>query len=382
MQMSINPSRDKPITIVHIASGDLWAGAEVLLYHLVKEMRKNGQIRISVILLNHGVLKNKLTEAGIDVIVYDESVFGSMKIFIKICSFLRKIRPDIVHTHRQKENVLGSIAAFLCSHALSLRTVHGSPEFTPRLYQRFFSLLDWVCGRLLQDKIVAVSSDLARQLAHSFPSSKIVAIENGVDEQELKTASTESVNLPGPSGAFRIALVGRLARVKRIDIFLQVARAVVGSDPQSYVFYIFGDGSLADEIASRIDQMGLERHVHMMGFQKNMAAYLKKMNTLLITSDHEGLPMNLLEALFLEVPVIAHAVGGIPAVLQGGKLGTLIPDQSIEGYAKAITRHKYNPEALQNAARIAASIIRESYSSKTCADRYFNLYISMLTESM
>ena len=303
-----------PITIVHIASGDLWAGAEVQLYNLAKELHKNKQIRLLIVLLNHGILENKLQKVGVDVTVFDEKTLNSLQIFLRICSFLKKLSPDIVHTHRQKENVLGSFSALLCCTAKSLRTVHGAPELKlglTQIHKRLFEFMDWFSGRVLQRAVVAVSANLADQLTTRFPEKRIHVIENGIDVDELQRTAAEPANLPGPSDAVKIAIVGRLVPVKRADIFLHVAQLLTTQTEKHYVFYIFGDGPLRDNITTLSKILDLDHRVFMMGFRPNIAAYLSKMDYLLITSDHEGLPMNLLEALGLRIPVVAHAVGAL-----------------------------------------------------------------------
>ena len=364
-------------TVVHVASGDLWAGAEVQLYYLATELHKNNQVRLRVVLLNHGILENRLKEAGINVTVFDETVLSSLQIFFRMCSFLKEQSPNIVHTHRQKENVLGGLATLFCSKAKSLRTVHGAPESKPNLRQiskQLSRFLDWLAGRLLQDMIIAVSAELKEKLSHRYAAAKICVIENGINLNELETSSIESVDLPGPADAIKVAIVGRLVSVKRIDVFLKVAHALFTQYPSRYAFYVFGDGPLFDNLKKLGEDLGIDGQLFLMQFKPNIPAYLSKMDLLLITSDHEGLPMNLLEALCLRVPVIAHAVGGIPKVLQDGQFGTLIFNQDVKEYAAAIMNYAQDPQAFHHKANAAHHAIADLYSSRVCAERHFLLY--------
>lgn len=368
---------NSPTTVVHLASGDLWAGAEVQLYYHARELHKDKAINLFIILLNHGILEKKLNDLGINITVFDERKLSSLQIFFRIYSFLKKNRPSIVHTHRQKENVLGSAATLLYGKAKSLRTVHGSSESRPglmQLHKQFFHLMDWISGRFIQDAIVAVSAPLAEELTKRFSAKIISIIENGIDIDELQNKATESISLPGPAAVIRVAIVGRLVPVKRIDIFLDIAHALNERQPNRYAFYIFGDGPLLTMINNKIGQLGLNYVVYMLGFLPNIAAHLSKMDILLITSDHEGLPMNLLEALTLSVPVVAHAVGGIPQVLHYGDFGTLVYDQNITQYVNTIEDYAKNPQLLLEKAAAAHDVTKKSYSSKVCAQRYSYLY--------
>lgn len=113
--------------IVHIASGDKWAGAEVQLLTLASNQALTEDVH--VIVLNAGDLEQRLKQKGIDVAVFDETKFSFADLFRKIRRHLTLLKPNIVHTHRQKENILGSLASFFVRDAVCVRTVHGAPEF-------------------------------------------------------------------------------------------------------------------------------------------------------------------------------------------------------------------------------------------------------------
>lgn len=370
------------INVVHIASGDLWAGAEVQLYQLAKELQKNARIRLSIILLNHGILEEKLLAAGIAVIVIDEKKINNLLILAQLYSYLKTLSPDIVHTHRRKENILGGLAAMFVSRTRSLRTVHGAPEthaaFT-HIHSHLLRYMDWFVGNFLQDRIVAVSAQLAKQLATQFSEDNVRIVENGIDINELQAAGVEPVSLPGPSNSINIALIGRLVPVKRIDIFIHIARVLKEKNDKRYIFYIFGDGPLHADIMALIGQLNLNEQIFMLGFRKNICAYLAKMNFLLITSEHEGLPMNLLEALGLKIPVIAHAVGGIPSVLGHGKYGILIDSDDPRIYAHAIEQALTDVTHLSSLVQNGYQHLTQRYAINHTASLYFQLYLEMLT---
>ncbi|MGH8628366.1 MAG: glycosyltransferase, partial [Gammaproteobacteria bacterium] len=141
------------LSVVHLASGDLWAGAEVQIYNLVLELHVRGDIDLKVVLFNYGVLEERLRGAGVPTTVFDEMTLGGLQLLRLLISFLRRHRPHVLHTHRMKENVLGTLASFLCSGTHSIRTVHGASEHSTRALQLRKSipvLLDWWCGRYLQ----------------------------------------------------------------------------------------------------------------------------------------------------------------------------------------------------------------------------------------
>jgi hypothetical protein len=102
---------DRPgaLRICHIASGDMWAGAEVQVAQLLMEFKKDPALHVEAILLNKGQLYDRLMASGIDTHLLDEGVLSSFEIARRLYHFNKCWRPDVVHTHRYKENCLGGL---------------------------------------------------------------------------------------------------------------------------------------------------------------------------------------------------------------------------------------------------------------------------------
>lgn len=362
--------------VLHIASGDLWAGAEVQVFNLARALQQQEGVEVEVILFNHGELEARLQQAGVPVTVFDESRHGGLAIGWRTLSHVRRSRPDIVHTHRHKENVLGSVAARLFG-ARSLRTVHGRDEGDIprwRLDKQLYRWLDRVCGRWLQQRVVAVSEQLAEELAAVFPRRQIVVVGNGIDIVRLAEAVTAGVELAGQADRQRVGFVGRLVPVKRIDLFLRTAQQLQQRQPGRFEFYVIGDGPQRQHCQQLIQQLGLTDCVHQLGFRADATALLARMDVLLMTSDHEGLPMTLLEAMALGVPIVASAVGGIPQALAHGQGGCLVQDQDPQAYAAAVLEALADPAASSQRVRRAAQQVRQHYSAASSAADYAQLY--------
>lgn len=103
---------------MHIASGDFWAGAEVEVYNLAVELNKRADLEVLIILLNPGEPENRLQQKHVNVQILNENSIGPFVITLALIKIISNFRPDVVHTHRQKENVLGSIAAKLCGKSV------------------------------------------------------------------------------------------------------------------------------------------------------------------------------------------------------------------------------------------------------------------------
>ncbi len=373
----IEHSSAKPVHVLHVVSGDLWAGAEAQLYHLVRAQQTANDTPVQVAILNDGELASRLKQAGVAVRVLDEKKLSGLRLIRRLRALIRSEKIDLVHTHRMKENVLGAWAAWGCPGVVSIRTAHGADEFAGiriPLHKRFYRKLDRWVGRRLQRRIVAVSEALGVQLAKIFPAGRVRVVENGIDVDEVRRAGAAPVQLPGPEKVVRVAFVGRLVPVKRVDLFLEMAEELERTQPGAFHFYIYGDGPLSAGLKKKAVASGMEKQVEWMGFVPDLPAHLARMNLLVIPSDHEGAPMNLLEALCLNVPVIAHRMGGMPHMLDEGRAGTLIDGQNPEDYAAQALAFLADPAPFHQRAGAGKKRVRECFDSPVVAAQYLALY--------
>ncbi|MFV2004926.1 MAG: glycosyltransferase [Gammaproteobacteria bacterium] len=348
------------------------------LFTLTKTLTKKFNVPVSVVLLNHGELEKRLLRTDVKVIVLDETRFNGLQILRRLISIIRELEPDIVHTHRSKENILGSIAASLAGGIPSLRTTHGAPEHQPdwwHIPKRIIRFLDWLSERYLQKTVIAVSDDLATILKKYLPSKKITVIENGIDLDEVRDTHKNLQNHSVRHDLFRVGFAGRLTPVKRVDIFILTAKYLLDHRPEfNASFHIFGDGPLRDELEDLSKQLGTSSIVTFEGHCEDIYGELRELDALLITSDHEGLPMVLLEAIALEIPVIAHAVGGITKVLDNGSCSILIESQNAPEFGNAIYQLASSPQMQMDLKSNALERVNRYYSADQNALKYLSAY--------
>ena len=361
--------------VLHLASGDLWAGAESQLLTLVTTLHNSLDVALFVVLLNHGTLEERLRSAGVEVIVLDESIHNNLQILGKLIRILRNYRPDVIHTHRSKENILGSLAALLSGGIPSLRTAHGAPEHSSSR-QRIIRYIDRLTMRLIQDRMIAVSDDLADKLRNEFTCKKIRVIENGIDSKLFSKLAYRHTSPPTYNGKyFRVGLAGRLVPVKRVDLFIKTARYILDMHPDiKIVFHVFGDGPLRNELETLSRNLHTDNIICFEGHSDDIARKLQHLDILLMTSDHEGLPMILMEAMALDVPVIAHSVGGIPKLLDHGACGVLVSNHSAAGYADKILYLYHSPQLRTELAARALDRVTTVYSAIHNARAYLAQY--------
>ncbi len=372
----------KSITVIHIASGDLWAGAETQLYYLATALNSFPYINLHVILLNDGVLNQKLTERGVAVTVLDENKINAVVLLFKITRLIFKMNADVIHTHRFKENILGCMASLFHTHSKCIRTIHGGPEHkisSANIRKTILIRTDKYIERYVTKFIIYVSHELRDRLV-KLKDEKHIVIENGVDFDEINNNSSQSSFGYDDKSTKRVLFIGRLVPVKRVDIFLDIAKLINDDDITGITFYIIGDGPLKSKMRKIIKDEKLENIVSELGFLNNPLADLKNMDCMIITSDHEGLPMSLLEAMYLKVLIISHNVGGICKVLKNGDCGILLDTQEPRRYVEALKKIFSDDDLYENIVNQGYKNVVENYSSVRNAEKYIQIYKKIITE--
>ncbi|ROQ18073.1 glycosyltransferase involved in cell wall biosynthesis [Marinimicrobium koreense] len=334
---------DPRLRVMHIISGDLWAGAEVQAYTLLSQLRHYCELQI--VLMNSGRLADELSALDISIIVLDESRIGSFQIIRALREAMNRFQPDIVHTHRQKENILGSIANLTSVRAKCLRTTHGAPEFSVGGLQRIQRDVDRLVGRYLQQAIIAVSADLGQQLAAHFPPSHIHIIHNGVDSDVLRKSAVGTADFRQTQpDSLHIGILGRLEPVKRVDLFLKMIPLLRSQRPDlSLRFHVIGEGRLRSSLEAMAQSLDVKEQVHFHGHRPDIPACICALDAVIMCSDHEGTPMAALETLALGTPLIAHDTGGLSEILQSHP-DFLVQEHNEHGYARAVMNWLQRPE--------------------------------------
>jgi glycosyltransferase involved in cell wall biosynthesis len=322
------------VNCLHVISGDLWAGAEVATFNLVRELARRPGIGVSVLLLNDGALARRLRSIPVPTTVIEESRHGFLRLARLARARALHHPVHVVHTHRYKEHLLGVLLA-AAAGAHHVRTAHGLPP-SPGTggAAGFAALLDAAIADLTGSTWIAVSRDLAGRLAGLRRSVHVVP--NGLPAEPPRPARAELDDAFGGGGGCYVGWVGRLERVKRPDRFVRVmGRLPRRAGSREVRGVLLGDGSLRDEVAASLAP-GIEAPpLRLLGRREDGEAIVAALDVLVISSDHEGHPMVLLEAMRSGVPVVATRVGGIPEVL--GSCPWVVPAEDEAALARAVS---------------------------------------------
>jgi glycosyltransferase involved in cell wall biosynthesis len=312
---------DERLTVCHLFSGDLWAGAEVVILNLLSTLRGDPTLRLLALSLNEGVLTQRLRAAGVTTHVIAESQHSVVGILRRAVPLLRHQRVTVVHSHRYKENVLAWLLARCLGSTGLVTTVHGVSEAsTNKRLEQWIAQgrrrLDYFVLKRWFSAVVAVSDEMKRRLVeeYGFRRDQVSVIRNG---GRFPARTSMTTGGQGP----HVGTVARMVPVKGLDLFLDVAAAVKAEMPQVR-FSILGDGPLREELIRRAGALTLD--VEFLAPRPDAFAYYRSLDVYLNTSHHEGLPLSVVEAMACGKPVVSTAVGGISEIVEAGAHGFLV----------------------------------------------------------
>jgi len=173
-----------------------------------------------------------------------------------------------------------------------------------------------------------------------------------------------------------VIAVGRLTRQKGHMILLEAIPAVLESHPHT-VFALVGDGPLRQELENQAVNLGIEKSVRFLGTREDVYALLYAADLFVLPSLSEGLPMALLEAMGMGLPVIASDLDGIASVLENGRHGLLIPPGEVKSLSLSLISLLSDAALRAQLAEEGCRLVRAQYTlERMCAD-YENLFVRL-----
>lgn len=335
--------------ICHIMSADLWAGAEVQVAASAAYLVRRPGVSLNAVLLNNGRLATELCKLGVDVTIVDERKHTAPKILSTLTRILKEKKPDLVHTHRYKDSVLGAVAAKLAGVPYVVRTVHGLTEPMTgwsRMKFRAYEALDRATLQCMADLVIGVSKGIADTLAQSgYRPTMLTHIHNGIDLGQMtpiQASADVRRELGLDDASLVIGAVGRLSPVKGHASFLDAAKLILQEEPRAR-FLLVGNGPLQRQLRAQAAQLGLGDACLFLGDRADVYDLVAAMDVFVLPSLNEGIPMALLEAMALNRPVVATDVGGVPEVLEHRVTGLLVSPADPRGLADACLNLLANP---------------------------------------
>lgn len=246
--------------------------------------------------------------------------------FFEIYFLVKKISPDIIHTHTSKAGVLGRLAAFFYNFptkkAFIIHTPHGhllygyySPVIT-----LFFKIIEKLLS-FLTDKFIALTEGEKKEsIEAGFGNLKDwTVIHSGIDFPEKiisKKDARQKLMLSDKS--FVLLFVGRLEKVKGPDIFIDIANELERKAPFNNLYLIVGEGSMRQALEEEVKKTFLFNKIIFARHTENIFDYYAAADLLIQPSRNEAMGRTVIEAQYCGLPVLVSDACGLPYVSASG----------------------------------------------------------------
>jgi glycosyltransferase involved in cell wall biosynthesis len=383
----------KPINLIkvlHLIEHLEVGGAEKAVVNIVQSLDKDRFYSVVCLYRKMGSFADELQKTHHRVVFLRKTIFTSHSprlfklpflllesvVFIfRLARLMRKNEIDIVHSHMFSANLWGRLAALIGGRPGILTTEHTTSDWQVSTKETVFNRL----LAPLSNRVVAVSKTVADTVAKEqrIDSNKLVTIVNAVKLDNKYSHMQKKISLPGTMP--RIGIIAYLVPVKRHDLLFHALEICIKRIPQMSCCVI-GDGPERNRLEQMVKDMNLTQKVFFLGERYDVSSLLQELNLVVSTSDNEGLPMNLLEAMAAGIPVVATDVGGTSDLIETGKTGVLVKAGDVQEIANGICSVLNNPELANKMGKQGMKKIKETYSLEKIIKIWETLYKDIFNE--
>jgi lipopolysaccharide/colanic/teichoic acid biosynthesis glycosyltransferase/glycosyltransferase involved in cell wall biosynthesis len=290
--------------------------------------------------------------------------FGDLRALFRLVRVLRRLKPDVVHSHTPKGGLLGMIAAWLAGVPARAYTLHGLPLETARGLKR--TLLRWTerVSCALARRVYAVSGSLRRRASAErlCPAGKIAVLGagtvNGVDAEKRFAPSPCPYEAAAarracgiPSEVRVVGYVGRIVRDKGVEDLVRAWGEIREAFPDVHLLVV-GAFEPQDPVSpAAAETLRRDPRVRLAGHVDSMRAMYSIMDVVVLPTYREGFPQVPLEAAAMERPVVATRVTGCVDAVVDGETGTLVEPGDARAIAEAVGAYLRDPDLRQRHGR-------------------------------
>jgi glycosyltransferase involved in cell wall biosynthesis len=298
------------------------------------------------------------------------------RMYARVDRVLRTFRPHVVHSH------LGVLRYALPSMLFRripamLHTVHNLAE----------QEVDWL-GRWVQRAAfkrgvvpVAIAQEVADSIRSLYGINGFPLIPYGIPTETYRQPRADSEAWRKKEDfapeAVLFVCVARLAPQKNHVLLLQAFAQGPASNPRARLVLV-GGGKLGPELEKEADALGLGDRVRFLGTRSDIPEILGAADVFVLSSDYEGSPLSIMEAMAAGKPVISTAVGGVPELVEDGRSGLLVPRGSPKALAEAMSLLVENHEAREAMGKASLELATERFDARVMTRAYEELYDKMV----
>ncbi len=307
--------------------------------------------------------------------------FRDILAFFRILTLIKRINPDVIHTHTSKAGFIGRIAGRTAMIKAIVHTPHGHIfyGYYGGVISRIFVLLERIAARFC-DRVITLTDIERREYINEriAAEDRIITIPCGIYVEKFSNSGAvmrKELGI-GPDVPL-VGWVGRLEPVKGCEYFLKACHLMKRELPLAK-YIIVGDGSQRKEMGELVCLLGLDKEVIFLGFREDIPSIMGSIDLLVHTPLNEGLGKVLLEAMASSKPIVASEVGGIPEIITHGLNGLLVPSGDYVSIARESLRVLMDRDLAERLGRDGRKKA-VAFDNRLMVEKTIKLYIELLS---
>jgi glycosyltransferase involved in cell wall biosynthesis len=361
-----------------ITLGTHIGGAQIHVLDLAISLHERGH-DVHVLTGTLGDLNKWLTEAGVSnahfpILRREIHPIDDLRCFFKLLRFIRQFKPDVVASHSSKAGIIVRLVCFFLNIPNTF-TVHGwSYEAnSSKINQSLYFVIEKIMGFFSCKLITVAHTGYDLGIKHRIvPREKMVTVLNGVrDFGRKKATDTEGVTRP-----VELVMSARFQSQKDHETLI---KALIPLKTESFYLQLLGDGTeTLERIQTLVKESGLTEKVSFVGFTTDVVGYLQRADICVLISHSEGLPLSILEAMCIGLPILGSNVGGISKQVKDGYNGYLVERNAVEDLTEKIKLLMNNPTLRREMGNNSRAFYEKEFKLDKMVDKTLAVYESIL----
>jgi glycosyltransferase involved in cell wall biosynthesis len=369
---------DAPLRVLWLIKGLGPGGAEQLLVnHAAVRDREGFAYEAAYLVAAKAHHAATLEDLGVPVTALDAGREADVRWALRLLQLVTEHRIDVVHIHSPYVASVARVALQSLPRSSRPALVYTEHNRWPRHSRatRWANLVTFP----LDDAQVAVSHDVRRTITPGlrWP---VQVITHGVDVAQLRALAEQRSAVRGELGIeddeLVIGTVANFRAEKAYGVWIEAAAAALRSRPDDgprLRFVSIGQGPLEATMRAKVAALDVGDRIQLLGYQQDATRLMAAFDIFTLASRHEGLPVSLMDALALGLPVVATRVGGIPEAVTDGQEGHLVPSGDAYALARAYLDLAADP-AERRRMGAAARSRGADFDVRLAVDRLEKLY--------
>ncbi len=336
--------------------------------------RERYDFRYAYFLPHKGQVAEDLRALGAEVDLFAATTTpGILAQSLALQRYVRRHRIDIIHCHLPIAGVTGRIVSKLTGIPV-VYTEHNKQERYHTLTRRLnLATMPW------NQRVIACSNDVLASINQhvSLGRERVQSLQNGVNTARFalhdfpRTRVRAQLELPAEKIIVGTVCVFRTQ--KRLHHWLTLAERLYRSNP-NLRFVLVGDGPQEEQIRAQVRQAGMEQVISFPGRISEVRPWLAAMDVYLMTSEFEGLPIAMLEAMSMELPVVATRAGGIGEAITDGENGFLAEVEDWQALQAPLERLIDDEALRRQIGQAARTQVQRNFSVQRMARELEGIY--------